>query len=115
MRIIDWSSDVCSSDLNLFARWPLMGVYVVAAVPVYVTVSVLLATRYIAPANVAMNAAAPAMGTAMPHAVTFNPTLTTFRTQLRANRLFLGSAPTRHHPDQPTLRPAPNRPPTRST
>src|SRR3546814_11445706 len=82
MRISDWSSDVCSSDL----------VYVVAAVAVYVTVSVLLATRYIAPANVAMNAADAAMGAALADAVTCNPTVKTFGAELREDRRFLGIA-----------------------
>src|SRR3546814_922126 len=77
---------------NLFARWPLMGVYVVAAVAVYVTVSVLLATRYIAPANVAMNAADAAMGAALADAVTCNPTVKTFGAELREDRRFLGIA-----------------------
>src|SRR3546814_20928692 len=82
MRISDWSSDVCSSDL----------VYVVAAVAVYVTVSVLLATRYIAPANVAMNAADAAMGAALADAVTCNPTVKTFGAELREDRRVLGIA-----------------------
>src|SRR3546814_13122546 len=82
MRISDWSSDVCSSDL----------VYVVAAVAVSVTVSVLLATRYIAPANVAMNAADASMGAALADAVTCNPTVKTFGTELRDDRRFLAIA-----------------------
>src|SRR3546814_5212087 len=72
MRISDWSSDVCSADL--------------------VTVSVLLATRYIAPANVAMNAADAAMGAALADAVTCNPTVKTFGAELREDRRFLGIA-----------------------
>src|SRR3546814_17874910 len=69
-----------------------MGVYVVAAVAVYVTVSVLLATRYIAPANVAMNAADAAMGAALADAVTCNPTVKTFGAELREDRRLPGIA-----------------------
>src|SRR3546814_19438798 len=94
MRISDWSSDVCSSDL----------VYVVAAVAVYVTVSVLLATRYIAPANVAMNAADAAMGAALADAVTCNPTVKTFGAALREDRRFLGLADHWHQRARPAWR-----------
>jgi ATP-binding cassette, subfamily B, bacterial len=73
---------------NLFVRWPLMGAYVLGAVTIYVAVSVLLATRYIAPANVVMNAADAAMGAALADAVTCNPTVKTFGAELREERRF---------------------------
>jgi ATP-binding cassette subfamily B protein len=77
---------------NLLARWPLMGAYVMVAVAVYVGVSVLLATRYIAPANVVMNAADSAMGAALADAVTCNPTVKSFGAELREDQRFFAIA-----------------------
>ncbi len=77
---------------NLFLRWPLMGAYVVAAVAVYVGVSVLLATRYIAPANVVMNAADSAMGAALADAVTCNPTVKSFGAERLEDERFFAIA-----------------------
>ncbi len=77
---------------SLFLHWPLMGLYVLAAVTVYVGVSVLLATRYIAPANVVMNAADSEMGASLADAVTCNPTVKSFGSERREDARFLGVA-----------------------
>src|SRR3546814_14653806 len=69
-----------------------MGLYVAAAVAVYVSVSVLLATRYIAPANVTMNASDAAMGAALADAATCNPTVKAFGAEARADARFFAVA-----------------------
>src|SRR3546814_11161376 len=69
-----------------------MGLYVVMAVAVYVSVSVLLATRYIAPANVTMNAADAAVGAALADAATCNPTVKAFGAEAREDARFFAVA-----------------------
>ena len=78
--------------VTLFLHWPLMGAYVLAAVMVYVGVSVAVATRYIAPANVTMNAADSAMGAALADAITCNPTVKAFGAEAREDARFLAIA-----------------------
>ena len=77
---------------NLFLHWPLMGSYVLAAVTVYVVVSVTMALRYIAPANVVMNEADSAMGAALADAVTCNPAVKSFGAEGREDSRFFGVA-----------------------
>jgi ATP-binding cassette subfamily B protein len=77
---------------NLFVHWPVMGAYVLVAVTVYVAVSVLLAVRYIAPANVVMNAADSALGAALADAVSCNPTVKSFGAELREDERFFAVA-----------------------
>src|SRR3546814_6006548 len=69
-----------------------MGLYVGMAVAVYVSVSVLLATRYIAPANVTMNAADAAVGAALADAATCNPTVKAFGAEAREDARFFAVA-----------------------
>jgi len=77
---------------NLFWHWPLMGAYVLAAVAVYVTVSVIMATFYIAPANVVMNESDSAMGAALADAVTCNPAVKSFGAEAREDQRFFAIA-----------------------
>lgn len=66
---------------HLLARWPLMGANVVTSVVISIAVSLLLASRYIAPANIAMNAADAAMGAALADAVTCTATMKAFQSR----------------------------------
>ena len=76
----------------LFLRWPLMGAYVLAAIIVYATISIILTTRYVAPANLAQNQADSAVGAAMADAITCNATVKAFGAETREDRRFFGVA-----------------------
>ena len=73
----------------LFARWPLMGLAVAGAIAVYVAVSVLLTTRYVAPANRVTNECDSAVGAALADAISCNPTVKSFGAEAREDRRFL--------------------------
>jgi len=72
----------------LFMRWPLMGIYVLVAVAIYVAASVLLAMRYVAPANRISNEADSAIGAAMADAIGCNATIKAFGAERREDRRF---------------------------
>jgi ATP-binding cassette subfamily B protein len=74
---------------NLMFHWPLVGLFVLLAITVYVGVSVGLAVRYISPANVVMNATDSELGGALADAVTCNPAVKSFGAERREDqRLF---------------------------
>ncbi|MGD1880495.1 MAG: ABC transporter ATP-binding protein [Kiloniellaceae bacterium] len=83
---------VVGISANLLLHWPLMGLFVLLAVAVYVGVSVALAVGYISPANVVMNAADSEMGGALADAVSCNPTVKAFGAERREDRRFLAVA-----------------------
>lgn len=76
----------------LFARWPLMGAYVLVAILVYAAISIVLTTRYVAPANLTQNRADSAIGAAMADAVTCNATVKAFGAEAREDSRFFGIA-----------------------
>jgi len=77
---------------NLMAHWLLMGLFVLVASIAYVTVSIALASRYVAPANVVMNKSDSAMGAAMADAVTCNAAVKSFGAELREDKRFFDVA-----------------------
>lgn len=79
---------LCGMTLLLFWRWPLMGLYVLCAVVVYVIISVFLVRRYVAPANRRQNEADSALGAAMADAVTCNATVKAFGREAREDHRF---------------------------
>lgn len=76
----------------LFIRWPIMGGYVLAAVILYVTISVILATRYVAPANEVMNEVDSEVGGAMADAISCNEAVKSFGAEAREDRRFFAIA-----------------------
>lgn len=71
---------------NLMLHWPLVGLFVLLAVAVYVGVSIGLAVRYISPANVVMNATDSELGGALADAVSCNPAVKSFGAERREDR-----------------------------
>ena len=78
----------------LLLRWPLMGLFVIAAIAVYIGTSVAMAAFYVAPANREMNDADSAVGAAMADSVTCNPTVKAFGAERREDIRFGGIAGT---------------------
>ncbi|WP_299391131.1 ABC transporter ATP-binding protein [Pelagibius sp.] len=77
---------------NLMAHWLLMGLFVLVASIAYVVLSIALASRYVAPANVVMNKSDSAMGAAMADAVTCNAAVKSFGAELREDKRFFDVA-----------------------
>ena len=77
---------------NLLAHWLLMGLFVLVAATFYIAISVLLASRYVAPANVVMNRSDSAMGAAMADAVTCNAAVKSFGAERREDQRFFDVA-----------------------
>lgn len=73
----------------LFLRWPLMGLYALAAITLYIGVSVILTTRYVAPAFQATNDADSAVGGALADAISCNQTVKAFGAEAREEERFL--------------------------
>jgi len=67
----------------LLTRWPLMGAYVFLSSLVYVGISVLLVTRYVAPARRIANEADSAIGGALADAIGCNATVKAFGVEAR--------------------------------
>ena len=73
---------------NLMAHWFFMGIFVLASMVVYLAASILLASRYVAPANAIMNESDSAMGAAMADAVSCNAAVKSFGAEQREDRRF---------------------------
>ncbi len=80
------------SALVLGARWPGMGLLLIAASGVYVTISIALATRYVAPAARLSNAQDTRLGGALADSITCNAVVKSFgaesREDARLDRIF---------------------------
>ena len=79
---------VVAISATLLLHWPLVGLFVLLSVAVYIGVSVSLAVGYVSPANVVMNAADSEMGGALADAVSCNPTVKSFGAERREDRRF---------------------------
>ena len=74
----------------MFLRWPLVGAFSGAVVALYVTSNVLLATRYVRPANLKSNALDSRIGATLADAISSNPTVKTFGAEAREEARFAG-------------------------
>ncbi len=76
----------------MFMRDPFMGIYFLIAVTIFLTVSVVLSLRYVAPANQVSNDADTAMGGALADSVTCNNVVKSFGAEDREDAAIDGSA-----------------------
>lgn len=74
------------SSLLLGARWPMMGAIVSLGAVLYITLSIILSLRYVAPAARLSNAQDTRIGGAMADAVTCNPVVKAFGAEEREDR-----------------------------
>ncbi len=79
--------------VSIAFHWPLIGLYVLAGIAVYFTLTILLVKYYVAPKNPLNVAADSAMGGAIADAITCNPVVKSFgaeaREDIRLSRLTL--------------------------
>lgn len=78
---------VVTASVLVGARWPIMGLYMCVALVVYLGASVVLAARYIAPANEAANDADSAIGAVLSDAITSNAVVKGFAAEAREDAL----------------------------
>ena len=77
-------------SLMMFLRWPVVGLFSLATVIVYVTSNVLLTTRYVRPANLRSNALDSHIGATLADAISSNPTVKAFGAESREESRFAG-------------------------
>jgi ATP-binding cassette subfamily B protein len=74
----------------MFLRWPMVGAFSAATVALYVSCNVLLASRYVRPANLKSNALDSRIGACLADAISSNPTVKAFGAEAREAIRFAG-------------------------
>jgi ATP-binding cassette subfamily B protein len=72
----------------MFVRWPVVGIASIAVVGLYVGCNVLLAARYVRPANLKSNALDSRIGAALADAISSSPTVKAFGAEERESARF---------------------------
>ena len=79
-------------SIAMYFRQPTMGIYFSIAVVIHITITLALSTKYVAPANVRMNARDTELGGALSDAITCNPVVKSFGSEQREENVILDVA-----------------------
>ena len=75
-------------SVQMFLRWPMVGLFSLAGVTAYILCNVLLASRYVRPANLRSNALDSRIGASIADAIASNPTVKAFGAEEREEARF---------------------------